>query len=261
MNFIQSFNVNHPFSSLTHYLSDPLKFGAHFFRRIIIPQVLGALCLWISSQIGLSGMAPKKKNNNQEGQGSVGPTLPTNVNEGYFVEFQKALDTIRAHKCFENIITCNPLARDGVAAFNDDDMKKALVSKGGSGSYIACGNLFWVDFLFSTMRGVPFNKTNIELLVNHQFSQPKSPSSHIEIAVADPKHLEPQGSWRSVTPEEKLHAMVWAIHRDVVNPEVKEKVIKDWVNAVLNVTFLFRVIATEDWGTRTKTTNDNGLKV
>ena len=214
--------------------------------------------MWIVSQIGLSGVAPKKKNS--EGHGSVGPTLPTNVNEGYFGDFQKALDTIRAHKCFENIMNSTALAKDGVPAFNEDDMKKALGSKGGSGSYVACGNVFWVDFLFSTMRGVPFNKTNIQLLVNHQFAKPSCPSSHIEIAVADPKHLEPQGSWRSVTPEEKLHAMLWAIHRDVVNPEVKEKVIKDWVNAVLNVTFLFRHLATEDWGTPTPITNNEWLK-
>eukprot|EP00435_Cladocopium_sp_Y103_P068515 s17_g31.t1 len=193
-------------------------------------------------------MAPKKKANNGKAEGQIGATLPGNVNDDYFTEFQKALDTIRAHKCFDNILGKGPV-NSSVPEFNEEDMRKALTSKAASPApYVASGNFFWVDFLFSTMRGVPFNRTNIQLMVDHQFTKPATFSSHIEIAVVDTKNIEPRGCWRSVTPEEKLHAMIWAIHRDIVDPNVNEKVIKEWVCMVLKATFIFRHIETEDQG-------------
>ena len=194
---------------------------------------------WLS--VDPSAMSPKKKAAAEAAQ--LGPTLPTTVNDDYLVDFQKALDSIREHKAFDNVLNKSPT--DGnVPEFDEDEMKKAF-SKGGAGSYMCSGNLFWIDFMFSTMRGVPFNRTNIMMMVNHQFLKPATFST-LEIAVTDGKKLEPKGSWRSVTPEEKLHAMIWAISRDI-NTE-SDKVIKEWLKAALSVTFKFSVIPTEGRG-------------
>lgn len=196
----------------------------------------------LSSKV--SHMPPKKKGKSGA-EGSMGSTLPSTVNDDYFIEFQKALDCIKGHKAFHGIIDRMPDSAGGLAVFDLEDMVKALNSKGHS--YTASGNFFWLDLLFSTMRGVPFNRTNIQLMVEHQFAKPAIFAAPIEIAVADVKHFEPFGSWRSVTPEEKLHAFVWAIHRDITaEPKVADKVIKEWATMAVKATFSFSLLVSED---------------
>ena len=187
-------------------------------------------------------MAPKRAKGPE-----VGPTLPSNVNDDYLLDFQKALDTIKDHKAFANILNQTPVTTGGgLPEFDEEELKKCL-SKAGGGAYSATGNFFWLDLMFSTMRGVPLNRKNIKLMTEHQFATPSVFSGNLEVAVSDVKHVEPQGSWRSVTPEEKLHSFVWAIFRDISDPKVSDKVIKEWVRMSLSVTFSFLVIGTEDW--------------
>lgn len=135
-----------------------------------------------------------------------------------------------------------PLA--GQAVFDEEEMKKALAKAGGT--YTAAGNFFWLDVMYTTLRGVPFNKRNIKLMVDHQFAKPSVFSAPLEIALTDGKCIEPKGSWRCVTPEEKLHAFVWAIARDIESSETNDKIIKEWVKMSLSVSFKFIVIPTED---------------
>lgn len=188
---------------------------------------------------------PPKKKGKSGAEGSMGSTSPSTVNDDYFIEFQKALDCIKGHKAFHGIIDRLPDSAGGLAVFDLEEMVKALNSK--AHSYTASGNFFWVDLLFSTMRGVPFNHTNIQLMVDHQFAKPAIFAAPIEIAVADVKHFEPFGGWRSVTPEEKLHSFVWAIHRDITaEPKVPDKVIKEWANMAVKATFSFSLLVSED---------------
>lgn len=186
-------------------------------------------------------MAPKRAKGPE-----AGPTLPSSVNDDYLLEFQKALDTIKDHKAFDNILNRNPVTtQGGLPEFDEDEMKKAL-SKTGGGVYVAAGNFFWLYLMYSTMRGVPLNRKNIKLMTEHQFAKPTVFSGHLDVALTDAKHVEPKGSWRSVTPEEKLHSFVWAIFRDISDPSVNDKVIKEWVKMSLSVTFTFLIIGTED---------------
>lgn len=208
---------------------------------VIASHCVPFFALWRRARVV---MAPKKKAGAAE---PVNLPLPkSTAGDEYLVEYSKALDTIKAHKVFKDVGQEMPVGLDS-KVFDPDECRKAL-AKGGPGEYVAVGNIFWLDLMYCTMRGVPANVPNIKLMTEHQFKEPKTFNDPLEVALtaANQSVMDSRGTLQSVTPEEKIHAFVWAIHRDI-EAQRPDSVIKLWLNAARSTMLRFRVIDTEDF--------------
>lgn len=171
---------------------------------------------------------------------------------------QAALNTITAHDVFTDIASKSPSGIDKSkgkmsgykATF---DLKKYNEAIATTGKYEAASNFFWVNVFFTPCPNVPYNKTSVQKLMDHTFSEPGRFSEELVIAVPDTTYnpLEHKGALRSVTPEEALHAMIFAISRDVdahnaANDVDSLEIVCQWKQVALTTTFIFEVISVEN---------------
>lgn len=165
------------------------------------------------------------------------------MNKEYFDELAQAVQSIFDHADFKDIVRAPPLTigeGGSVAAYDHSVCKETLKT---SEEHTAGGNLFWLNLLYSTMRGIPYNHKSIELASNSLFATP-SRCRPLVIALPDAEAnvLEQMGAMQCVSPEEELHAWVWAVHRDLK----AGKSLKEWKKMALSQPMTFQVISSDD---------------
>lgn len=168
---------------------------------------------------------------------------PANVE--YLSELAKAIETIRDHKMFHKIAEHAPraLGRGGLQGAYDKGACTTAIKQ--AGAYECGGNMFWLDFLYSSLRGVPYNRSSIMKASERMFKEPGRCRTLI-VALPDvgADAMTCRGALQCVSPEEEVHAWLWALHGAVLAGN--EKDLEAWKACALSQPFRFEVIASDD---------------
>jgi hypothetical protein len=167
-------------------------------------------------------------------------------------------EVITSLNIFEGIVTASPLkiqktgnvnSASHVAPFDASDYKTAIEKVG---RYTCGGNMFWVNFLTSTVPGVPINARSIEYLMAYAFSSPddaeKLAPKVFCVAVdrtSNPLESGCKGKLKSLSPDEIIHALVHAIARDIKDNKPDE-VLQLWRRYVLTRVMEFSFLTSAD---------------
>lgn len=137
------------------------------------------------------------------------------------------------------------------AAFNDEDAKRAL-QVGGAGRYRAGCNLLSHDILFSPTHRVPINKSQINEVRDYWLPLDNPPdvfAFDVVVAVdasevtADAPPLSSKfGSLQRLSPEEPVHALLFAVADAIARP-VDDALLQKWLQLMLKISFTFEVVA------------------
>ena len=139
-----------------------------------------------------------------------------------------------------------PLTRaEGGAMDAVSDEALAINLNAAQGTYMALGNFFAHDLLFTATPGIPVQKARVEQLANHVFAAPPTVFPYtVEIAIPDVRY-EPSkhiGAWSRASPEEVCHAAIFAAKRDL-DAKKGPAVMNAWRRMFRNVPFRFIVKA------------------
>ena len=168
--------------------------------------------------------------------------VPPSHNTEHYARLQGLVETIKSHELFTGIELDEPLEISmggSQEPFSEVKCKAALV---GPSKMYTCGiNLFWCDPLWAPAMGVPIRHTAVDYLQDHYFARPTSMPHVLSIAWEDEAARPPRGSWKSLTPEELMHAMLGAIARDVSRGD--PNVLAAWKRLALSTTAELRVFS------------------
>ena len=217
-----------------------------------------------------SAMAPKKKSaaqaseksdvpasataaaNKLAAQGERATNLKDDVNSDYMTKFAAALARVMDHRVFKGAVAMQPKGIDArekefsgyQSAFKAADCAIALKSVQ---RYEAAGNLFWLNLSFTATPGTPYNTANIMRLKEHTFSKPSRLPFAMVIA-CESDCFTPEGhkgALMSVSPEEVLHAYIFAVDEAISGKASKEELNK-WLAVALTTTMTFEVLPSHD---------------
>ena len=165
----------------------------------------------------------------------------------HYARLQGWLETIQGHDLFHHIVLDEPLQihqGGSQEPFHTDACKAAL--SGAAGVYTCGINLFWCNPLWAPAMDVPIRDCAMQNLMDRHFQHPANMPHAMCIALEDGETpLAVRGSWRLLTPEEVLHAMVGAIARDI-SRQAGPEVLAAWKRLALSTTAQLRVFSGPD---------------
>ncbi len=169
------------------------------------------------------------------------PLQNESVNAEYFKTVLDAVESIKAH--WPDITTAPALGVEGAmhdgtrlvghqACLTAETYVEAMKSGEAMGGF----SIFALDLLKSATPGIPINVAGVKGLSCQRFEKPRRFPAIVTIGVGDAtrnifNHI---GALTSITPLELLHAMIFAVHRDIINL-VEEEVLLQWRAALLSV--------------------------
>lgn len=108
-------------------------------------------------------------------------------------------------------------------------------------------SIFTLDIMKSATPGVPVNSAGVMSLAAQRFGAPKRFPSIVTIAVeaATFNIFEHRGALLSITPLELLHALIFAVTRDITEKKLSEKELLHWKAALLSIPVHVRVLGAE----------------
>ena len=170
-------------------------------------------------------------------------------NQAYSVALGNAVSAVLEHPAFKSIRAAPPLAlgKGGTqASFDLPTCQKNLRSD--PGMYSCAGNLAWINEQFNCMPGVPMNLELVKGMADHNYASPEAAGEATNFVIAlDSANVDPReqkGGLKCAKMCEQIHAIWFAVHRDVLEGKV-EAIIKAWANWFRRVTFTFRVFASD----------------
>jgi len=174
---------------------------------------------------------------------AMGDDIPGESSE-VWARIQDNMVTISEHSVFKKIVAALPTGIGGTAggAFQDAfklEHYKAAMS--GAACKYQCGiNIFWLDFSYSAMPGVPLRQRSIDELRDQYFAGPSGFPKTIVIAVDSVQFnpLEHKGSLQRVSPGEIVYALLDAIRRDIDANKDNEYLL-EWRRVLLTAAGLF----------------------
>ena len=164
-----------------------------------------------------------------------------------WARIQDNMVTISEHSVFKKIVAALPTGIGGTAggafqdAFKLEHYKAAMA---GAACKYQCGiNIFWLDFSYSAMPGVPLRQRSIDELRDQYFAGPSGFPKTIVIAVDSVQFnpLEHKGSLQRVSPGEIVYALLDAIRRDIDANKDNEYLL-EWRRVLLTATGLFELL-------------------
>ena len=168
------------------------------------------------------------------------------ANTKYLMAVEEALLSLENCEVFKDLVQCEPrgisdLATDsGFQAVFDQEMYAKAIA---TGTYTAGGNLFWLDFRWSATPGVPLRLEAVKDLASLLFAEPTPYPGALHVAVtADFVPLNHKGSWKSMSPEEIAHAMLFAVSDAVKNESGNLEFLNNWKRCMLSTTFTFKLL-------------------
>lgn len=176
------------------------------------------------------------------------------ANLGHVSRLKEAIASLEHHPLLSGIKEAGPITRgetDGVtgkAGYKDtftqaqleSDLKNAGISE-------QAGNLFWQDSFLVPIAGIPMNTQAMTMMMQRNFKDPCPFPDKLVVAVSgvDYDAAGRLGAWQHITPEEILHAYIFAVARDAKQPGNHARV-KAWRYHLLTVTFSFVIASGED---------------
>ncbi len=132
-----------------------------------------------------------------------------------------------------------------MTAFNEAACVSALTAHG---TYMAGGNLFWIDLTSNVQHGVPCNSKGVAEIMTNAFNSPPLVFPHtISVGVLDKESPSPQfGRLTRISPEEVTYAFLLAASRDLRNSEDDDGRAQMWRQTALNVPFQFILCESHD---------------
>jgi hypothetical protein len=108
-------------------------------------------------------------------------------------------------------------------------------------------SIFTLDIMKSATPGVPINTAGVMGLAAQRFSAPKRFPSIVAIAVEATTFniFHHKGALLSISPLELLHALIFAVARDITEKKLAEKELVQWKAALLSIPVHVRVLGTE----------------
>ena len=140
---------------------------------------------------------------------------PDSLNAEYFKEVSDAIESIRTHWPGIAVEAALGIEEGGHIApitrpVFEMRMKNAREAAGGL-------SLFAIDLLRSASPGIPINGRAVKHLSDQKFATPKRFPQIVLIGITDPTSniFDHLGALLSATPLELLHAMIFAVARDI----------------------------------------------
>jgi hypothetical protein len=194
-------------------------------------------------------MAPPKKATTPKKDAAGNANAPDDVpgeSSEVWARIQDNVVVILEHPVFKKINAALPTGIGGTAggafqdAFKLEHYKAAMAEVGR----YQCGiNMFWLDFAYTAMPGVPVRQRAIDELREQYFQFPNGFPKTLVIAV-DSSEFNPlnhKGSLQRVSPGEMVYAMLDAIRRDIDNKKDNQHLLL-WRQALLTATGLFETL-------------------
>jgi hypothetical protein len=112
--------------------------------------------------------------------------------------------------------------------------------------YVAGCNIWWMDIQGTVTPGVPLKLQRVLELAEHLYSTPGVFSGMVHIGVPkDFNVLEHKGALCRVSPEEMVHALMFAV-ANAISSKADDSTLQAYRRLMLSVTFRFEVLETED---------------
>jgi hypothetical protein len=173
------------------------------------------------------------------------------ANANHHVRLHAALAVLSACDLLADISTESPLnmaaknlaEASGLQAPFAQGSYDASMSK--NSEYTAGINIFWHDWNYTAIPGIPLRSNAVDALLEHYFQTPARFPGMLYISVPSPTYapLEHKGALQSVSPEEIRAAFSIAFARDVA-AGAPESVVREWIKSSLSCTATFVVDAT-----------------
>ena len=133
-------------------------------------------------------------------------------------------------------------------AFDRDKCNSSLAEHG---KYVAGGNFFWQDFLWTPTPNVPLEIDRVRELGRHAFESGPTHLPwmlHLRVPRADYPVEQHRGNLERVSPEETAHATLLSCAADIAKkcePTADDPLARRWRTVLLSVTCCFEVISQE----------------
>ena len=159
-------------------------------------------------------------------------------NAEHYSRLHRALDILRGSKQFADIVVPREntlVPANGRGALNQNQVYATVMAKG---RFVAVGNVFWINMLYTPLPHVPIRTAMVEEVQNFTFKEP----AHIkDVAVSilpdDPTSAARSAAFEPFTPEEVRHAFIFAIARDINAGRTEE--VDSWRTKALTTTIIF----------------------
>ena len=178
------------------------------------------------------------------------PTMPAvaAANAQHMEYMHEILQTILKHPLLQGLDNKKP--KDQGAKYRPVDPKHLQKALAQGKEATGGGNLFWVDLgIDPAVAHTPIKSRKCREMADRYFSAPKHLISEVTVA-CPPAWREPgqielgKQTLRRISPLEPLHALLIAVHRDVVAEDAEA--IKGWKDVLLSANFCFEIAESDD---------------
>ena len=169
-------------------------------------------------------------------------------NAQYMTMVDEALQEILAHPIFVGVKREEALTVEAGSNMQPFSVETVTAQLRRAGSSKVGGNLFWLDMrLESTASSTPVRAGSVIKTAMEFYNEPKAVLGDVEVAVnsrwADPAQaprvVMEDRPYRVVSPVEKLHAIVFAVQRDIAEGHVQK--LQEWKKILLSTSMVFRI--------------------